>query len=295
MAVEANGFNSTSSFHGPAYVVKFKSNGSRSVNKNSLKDKWALVLGASSGFGEAISIALAKAGMNIFGVHLDRRSTLPKVDEVKKNIKAQGGQAVFFNTNVSDETQRKETIETIKKTAQKENSVKVMVHSVAFGTLKNYIAENDGQMLNRKNIDMTLDVMANTIVYWTQDLVTEKLMGQGGRVFAMTSSGSHRVWPTYGAVSASKAAIEAHIRQLAVELAPYDITANSIRAGVTDTPALRKIPGNDALIEHALKANPGGRLTTPQDVAKAVVLLSSDDAQWITGNVIGVDGGEDLV
>lgn len=265
------------------------------MNTESLKDKWALVLGASSGFGEAISIELAKAGMNIFGVHLDRKGTLPKVEEVKKNIESQGRKAIFFNTNVSDEDRRRETIESIKQTAQKENSVKVMVHSVAFGTLKNYVAEQEGQMLNRKNIDMTLDVMANTIVYWTQSLVTEKLMGQGGRIFAMTSSGSHRVWPTYGAVSASKAAIEAHIRQLAVELAPYGITANSIRAGVTDTPALRKIPGNDALIEHALKANPSGRLTTPGDVAKAVVLLSTDDAQWVTGNVIGVDGGEDLI
>ena len=259
-----------------------------------LKDKWALVLGSSSGFGEALSIGLAKAGMNIFGVHLDRRGTLPKVEEVKQNIEAEGRKAVFFNINVSDEDKRKEAIETMKETAG-ENSVKVLIHSVAFGTLKNYVAEEENLMLNRKNIDMTLDVMAHTIIYWAQDLVTQKLMGHGGRIFAMTSSGSHRVWPTYGAVSAAKAAIEAHIRQLAVELAPYGITANSIRAGVTDTPALRKIPGNDALVEHATKVNPGGRLTTPEDVSKAVVLLSKDDAQWITGNVIGVDGGEDLI
>lgn len=265
------------------------------MGNNSLKDKWALVLGSSSGFGEALSIGLAKAGMNIFGVHLDRRGTLPKVEEVKQNIEAEGRKALFFNINVSDEDKRREVIEKIKETTQKENSVKVLIHSVAFGTLKNYVAKDENQMLNRKNIDMTLDVMAHTIVYWAQDLVREKLMGQGGRIFAMTSSGSHRVWPTYGAVSAAKAAIEAHIRQLAVELAPYGITANSIRAGVTDTPALRKIPGNDALIEHALRANPSGRLTTPEDVSKAVVLLSTDDAQWITGNVIGVDGGEDLI
>lgn len=259
-----------------------------------LKDKWAVVLGSSSGFGEALSIGLAKAGMNIFGVHLDRRGTMSKVEEVIKNIEAEGRKAVFFNINVSDEDKRKEAIAAMKDTAG-ENSVKVLIHSVAFGTLKNYVAEDQNNMLNRKNIDMTLDVMAHTIIYWAQHLVTEKLMGQGGRIFAMTSSGSHRVWPTYGAVSAAKAAIEAHIRQLAVELAPYGITANSIRAGVTDTPALRKIPGNENLIEHALKANPSGRLTTPEDVAKAVVLLSKDDAQWITGNVIGVDGGEDLI
>ena len=176
-----------------------------------------------------------------------------------------------------------------------DNTVKVLIHSVAFGTLKNYVDDEENKMLNRKNIDMTLDVMAHTIVYWSQDLVNSKLMGEGGRIFAMTSSGSHRVWPTYGAVSAAKAAIEAHIRQLAVELAPKGITANSIRAGVTDTPALRKIPGSEALVEHAMKANPSGRLTTPDDVQKAVVLLSKDDAHWITGNVIGVDGGEDLI
>ena len=259
-----------------------------------LKDKWALVLGSSSGFGEAISLALAGAGMNIFGVHLDRRGTLPKVEEIVNKIKDLGREVEFFNINVSDEEKRNEAINSMKEKAD-ENSVKILVHSVAFGTLRNYVADDPKNMLSRKNFDMTLDVMANTIVYWAQDLVTEKLMGQGGRIFAMTSAGSHRVWPTYGAVSTAKAAIEAHVRQLAVELAPYEITANSIQAGVTDTPALRKIPGNDALVEHAINANPAGRLTTTDDVAKSIVLLSKDDAQWITGNVIRVDGGEDLI
>ncbi|NIP30523.1 MAG: SDR family oxidoreductase [Candidatus Dadabacteria bacterium] len=259
-----------------------------------LKGKWALVLGSSSGFGEAISLALAEAGMNIFGVHLDRKGTMPKVEEIIGKIKDLGREVHFFNINVSDEEKRKEVIDAIKQNAGV-NMVKVLVHSVAFGTLKNYVADEQNKMLNKKNFDMTLDVMANTIVYWAQDLVFEKLMGQDGRIFAMTSAGSHRVWPTYGAVSTAKAAIEAHIRQLAVELAPYGISANSIQAGVTDTPALRKIPGNDALVEHAINANPAGRLTTTEDVAKSIVLLSKDDAGWITGNVIKVDGGEDLI
>ena len=122
------------------------------MDNNSLKDKWALVLGSSSGFGEALSIGLAKAGMNIFGVHLDRRGTLPKVEEVKQNIEAEGRQAVFFNINVSDEDKRKEVIETIKKTTQKVNSVKVLIHSVAFGTLKNYVADEENLMLSRKTL-----------------------------------------------------------------------------------------------------------------------------------------------
>jgi len=91
---------------------------------------------------------------------------------------------------------------------------------------------------------------------------------------------------------ASKSAVEALTRVMSRELAPFGITANSIRAGVTDTPALRKIPGNERMISEALRRNPHGRLTTPEDVAAAIVCLSRPEAQWITGNVIGVDGGE---
>lgn len=264
--------------------------------ENSLKDAWALVLGSSSGFGEACSVELARRGMNIFGVHLDRRGTMPKVEAVIREIESAGGRAVFYNVNVADADKRREVIEDMKENVARDGStVKVMIHSVAFGTLRQYVAEDRKKVLTPKNFDMTLDVMAHTIVYWAQDLVMEGLMGEGGRIFAMTSAGSHRVWPTYGAVSTAKAAIEAHVRQLAVELAPKGITANSIRAGVTDTPALRKIPGNEEITAHALRVNPSGRLTTTEDVAKAVALLSLDEAGWITGNVIGVDGGEDLI
>jgi enoyl-[acyl-carrier protein] reductase III len=111
----------------------------------------------------------------------------------------------------------------------------------------------------------------------------------------MTSTGGRHALPYYGAVSAAKAALESHIRQLAVELAPRRITANAIRAGLTATPAAQKIPGYYALEEGARRRNPSGRLTTPEDVARAVVALSHDDTAWITGNVIGVDGGEDIV
>ena len=140
-----------------------------------------------------------------------------------------------------------------------------------------------------------MNVMAHSLVYWVQDLVSNKMMVDGSRIFAMTSSGSQRIWPTYGAVSAAKAALEAHIRQLAFELAARRITANSIRAGVTNTPALRKIPGNEFMIQEAKKRNPSGRLTDPTDIAKVIVALSQDDTYWVTGNVIGVDGGEDIV
>jgi enoyl-[acyl-carrier-protein] reductase (NADH) len=143
-------------------------------------------------------------------------------------------------------------------------------------------------------MEMTLDVMANSLVYWVQDLVHQELLGEGSHIYAMTSSGSTRVVATYGAVSAAKAALESHIRQLALELAPRRITVNAIRAGVTDTPALRRIPVAERLMQRAQTSNPSGRMTTPQDVAKAIAALSKGGTHWVTGNVIGVDGGEDI-
>ena len=144
-------------------------------------------------------------------------------------------------------------------------------------------------------MDMTVDVMAHSLVYWTQEVLGRGLMGAGGRIFAMTSSGGTRVLPFYGPVSSAKAALESHIRQLACELAPRGIAANAIRAGVTATPAAQKIPGYDRLSEAARTRNPGGRMTTTDDVARAIVVLSHPDTYWMTGNVIGVDGGEDIV
>jgi enoyl-[acyl-carrier-protein] reductase (NADH) len=111
----------------------------------------------------------------------------------------------------------------------------------------------------------------------------------------MTSSGSHSAIPYYGAVSAAKAALESHIRQLTVELGHMEIGATAIMAGVTDTPALRKIPGNQEMINVAEIKNPRGRLTTPEDVAKIISLLSRDGGEWISGGMINADGGEDIV
>ena len=258
---------------------------------------WALILGASSGFGEACSLELAKSGVNIFGVHLDRRNTLPNVERVIGEIKKAGVEAEFFNMNAADEAKMDEVIGIIEKKFQENpgSKLKVVLHSLAFGTLKPLIADNPNDALTKAQIDMTLDVMANSLVYWVQRLAHKKLIGEGSRIYAMTSAGSSRVWKSYGAVSAAKAALESYIRQLALELAPMKVTANAILAGVTDTPALRKIPGNEYMIEAASKKNPGGRCTTPQDIAKAIIALSDGHTGWMTGNTIRIDGGENIV
>jgi len=258
---------------------------------------WALVLGASSGFGEATSLALARAGLNVFGVHLDRRATLPNVERIVGEIRARGREAHFFNVNAADDEKRAEVateMERILRERGELGALRVLLHSLAFGTLKLFIADPMKEAVSKAQMDMTLDVMAHSLIYWTQEVVGRGLMGQGGRVFAMTSSGGARVLPFYGPVSAAKAALESNIRQLAAELAPRGITANSIRAGVTATPAAKKIPNYDEFSRKAIERNPSRRMTTTDDVARAIVVLSHPDTHWVTGNVIGVDGGEEI-
>ena len=251
-----------------------------------LKGKWALILGASSGFGEATALALARAGMNVYGVHLDRRPTMPNVERILGEIRAAGAQAEFFNVNAADDANRAQVCDALSA------PVHVLFHTLAFGTLRPFVFEDPSEHITRKQMEMTLDVMAHSLVYWTQDLRARGRLPSGSRIFAMTSAGGARVWATYGAVSGAKAALESHVRQLAVELAPRGIAVNAIRAGVTDTPSLRKIPGHEGMIELATKQNPHHRLTTPADVASAVAVLSLPGAGWMTGNVIGVDGAE---
>ena len=240
------------------------------------KRLWAVILGSSSGFGEANARELARLGYDIFGVHLDRRATLPLVEQVVAAIRAAGREAVFFNVNAADAEKRKEVITQIRARLDgsqgQPGTVRILLHSLAFGTLKPYV--NTDNPIGQEQMEMTVDVMAHSLVYWVRDLLACQLLERGARIFAMTSAGGTRVLPNYGPVSAAKAALESHIRQLAMELAPLGIAVNAVRAGVTDTPALRKIPGHEKLIEFARLRNPHGRLTTPQDVAAAIGALS---------------------
>lgn len=253
-----------------------------------------VILGASSGFGEAAALEFARVGYDIVGVHLDRRAGLARVEELKQQVEALGVQADFRNMNAASPEKRDELLDELS-AGRQPGSVRVLLHSLAFGTLRPLVAQDPSESMSQDQMDMTLNVMAHSLVYWTQGLVARGLMGDGGRVFAMTSSGGDRVIPSYGGVSAAKAALESHCRQLALELAPHRITANAIRAGVTDTPALRKIPGAEYMIEEAKRQNPYGRLTTPEDVARCLVALCDRGTDWMTGNTLRVDGGEDFV
>ncbi len=265
------------------------------MSREENKKYWALILGASSGFGEGVALKLAEDGFNIAGVHLDRQATIHNVERIIKHVESCGSQAKFFNINAADDKKRTEVIAELKKLSNGQPIIKVLLHSLAFGTLRPFTGLAEEQPITKAQIEMTLDVMAHSIVYWTQELVTNNLIANKARIFAMTSSGGHSVIPHYGAVSAAKAALESHVRQLAYELGPKDISVNSIMAGVTDTPALRKIPGNEPMIQVAERKNPRNRLTTPSDIAKVISLLCMDGGEWISGGTINADGGEDIV
>ncbi|MEL6344906.1 MAG: SDR family oxidoreductase [Myxococcota bacterium] len=260
---------------------------------------WALILGVSSGFGAAAARAFAQEGYDIFGVHLDRRAAADRIAALVSDLRssAPDRRVYFFNENAANDASRAKMIGQFKEIlAQTGGHIRVLLHSLAFGTLRPYIYPPDDDRhdrpASRKQIEMTVDVMANSLVYWSQDLVEAALLKQS-RIFAMTSAGSQRAWHNYGPVSAAKAALEAHVRQLCLELAPHGHTVNAIMAGVTDTPALQKIPNSEALMGAAIQRNPHRRLTRPDDVAACLIELARPGTYWMTGNVICVDGGED--
>ena len=152
--------------------------------------------------------------------------------------------------NAADDEKRAAAIEAIRtrfdesRAAGRHPYLRVVMHSLAFGSLVPFIADDPKDAVDRKKMEMTQDVMGNSLVYWVQDLYHAGFLERGSKIFAMTSEGTDRVVPSYGVVSGAKAALESHVRQLAMEFARRDTgsRSNSIRAGVTDTPALRKIP-----------------------------------------------------
>ncbi|HEV2951210.1 MAG TPA: SDR family oxidoreductase, partial [Actinomycetota bacterium] len=199
------------------------------------RERWALILGASSGMGEATAITLAKAGYKVAGIHLDFRAALTHVEDVKAAIEAAGSEALYINMNAADDEKRAAALATLRERFDRSRAegrdpyVRIVMHSLAFGSLVPFLTEDPKGGVDRKKMEMTQDVMANSLVYWVQDLWRGGFLGQGSKIYAMTSEGSSRVVPSYGVVSSAKAALESHIRQLALELARLGsgVTANT--------------------------------------------------------------------
>lgn len=258
----------------------------------SLRDSWSLILGVSGGMGAATARALADQGCHVIGVHFDTTEGQEAAAKLADELRQAGVQAHFLNLNAATVATRTEVVTRIGELSAGAG-VRVFVHSLAFGTLLPFLPGPEmAAIITPRQLGMTVDVMAHSLVYWTQDLLAAGLLPRGAKIYGLTSAGSTRILPSYGAVSAAKCALESHIRQLAVELAPYGVAANALRAGTTITPALLKIPNSARYADLSRERNPHQRLTEPADVAEAIVALSAINSSWITGNVIGVDGGE---
>src|SRR5262245_27817823 len=160
------------------------------------RERWALILGASSGMGEATALTLARAGYRICGIHLDFRAGLAHVEEIKSAIDAAGSEAVYINMNAADDEKRAAALQTLRERFDRSRAdgrdpyVRVVMHSLAFGSLVPFLTQEPKDGADRKKMEMTQDVMANSLVYWVQDLWRGGFIGQGSRIFAMTSEGS---------------------------------------------------------------------------------------------------------
>jgi enoyl-[acyl-carrier protein] reductase III len=253
---------------------------------------WALVLGGSSGLGFASAKKLAAHGMNILIVHRDRKDDLPEIKEAFEEIKTLGVQVHSFNADATRREKREEMAAEITTILGEKGKIRTLLHSISKGNLKSMLGKEP--TLKNDDFQQTIDAMAISLYDWTKLIFNAELFAKDGRILSFTSEGNSKAWKDYAAVSAAKVALEAITRSIALEFAPEGIRANCIQAGVTVTRSLELIPGYETLRQHALKRNPFKRLTTPADVANAVYLLSRDEASWITGTVIPVNGGEHL-
>ena len=260
---------------------------------NDRKKEWSLILGGSKGLGLATAKKLARHGYNIIVVHRDRRSDLEQIQRDFEEIQLNGIRFLSFNADGTHPEKRGEIIEKLQNTLSSEEKIKVLVHSIAKGNLKPMQSDTHS-VLSNQDFHLTLDAMAISLYDWTSGIRAAGLFAEDSRVIAFTSEGNTKAIPHYGAVSAAKAALEAIIRSIALEFAPLGIKANCVQAGVTETQSFAMIPNSDQIKKAALKRNPSGRLTQPEDVANVVYLLCTAEAKWITGTIIKADGGESL-
>ncbi len=255
---------------------------------------WTLILGGSSGLGLATAKKLAKEGYHIVIVHRDRRADMDSINSSFEAIESFGNKLITMNSDGLNSEKRSQIISDISEQLPIGHEIKVVVHSIAKGTLKPMYSET-GSSLSDTDFKITFEAMALSLYDWTKALVNANLLAADTRILSFTSEGNTRALPNYAAVSVAKVALEALTRSIALEFAPLGIKANCIQAGVTETKSLRMIPGYKKIMENAMQRNPNNRLTTPEDVANVVYLLTTDEAKWITGTVIKVDGGESLM
>lgn len=266
-----------------------------SIKKFSDK-QWAIILGGSSGFGLATAKKLASEGMSICAVHRDRRGSMERIEKEFEEIRGFGNGLLTLNLDALSQEGVSSVISALHDKLGSSGKVRVLLHSIAYGNLKPIAPTDNSEaaIMEEEDMSRTIHSMGTSLLTWVQRLHKEKLFATDARVIGLTSEGNEIAWKGYAAVSAAKCALESVSRSIAVEFAKFGIRSNIIQAGVTDTPALRLIPGSEKMKEAALSRNPLKRLTQVEDVANAIYLLSLEEASWINGSLIRVDGGEHI-
>ncbi len=292
------------------------------MTASSNTNQWALILGGSSGIGLASAKKLSAEGFNVCVAYRERRAGAAKTEEAFDTLRANGKIIISYNADALSDAGREKMLDNLtEELAKNKGQIRLMLHSVARGNLK-LLAPNtdqtavirdsleklgidgssvelpevmdDSRLLNQEDYQLTIHAMGSSLLDWANSVRERGLFTADARIIGLTSEGNKKAWKAYGAVSAAKVVLEAMARSMAVELAPFGIRTNIIQAGVTDTPSLRMIPGSKDIIKHSVIRNPFHRLTTPEDVANVVYLLSTKEAAWINGSIINVDGGEQI-
>ncbi|MHC4137112.1 MAG: enoyl-[acyl-carrier-protein] reductase FabL [Planctomycetota bacterium] len=248
----------------------------------SLEGKFALVTGGSRGIGRAICKRLAEHGARVCFNYLRNRNAAA---EAVAEIGAVGLEPLQVRANVADAAHVDRLFETVR---EEFGRLDILVSNAALGVLKPVT------QLREKDWRWTMDINARALVALARHTI--ELMGdRGGSIVAVSSLGATHAIPFYGAVGASKAALEALVRHLAIENAAHGVRVNVVSGGAVDTDALKFFPNREEILEDSLKRTPAARLVTPGDMADAVLFLVSDLAQMVHGQTLIVDGGCSIV
>lgn len=268
----------------------------RLENNKQFENLWAIILGGSSGFGFAAIEKLAKHGMNIAVLYRETAAVEKSLKLKFENIvRSNSTKILAFNINALEENGRTKFLSEFKKIVTEKKCIRLLLHSIARGNLKPIIKKDKSHktdVISTQDIEFTNYAMATSLLDWARLLFDENLFCNDARILGLTSAGAHKYWESYTAVSIAKASLESLATYMAVEYGKYGLKTNLIHAGITATPSLKKITGSDKLVSLAKEINPLGRVTTPADVGNVIYLLCTDEAFWINGAVIHVDGGE---
>lgn len=252
-----------------------------------LSGKKALVTGGSGEIGRAISEALAGAGADVLFTFFSNHEGAA---ETRAAVEAHGREAHAVRAHFGKDGSIEKVVDAARDALGR---VDIFVHNAASGVLKPAVE------LSERHWDWTHRINARSFFFLVQKLLREdggaRLMGDGGRILALSSLGAVRAIPQYTAVGTSKAALESAVRNLAPELGPLGITANVVAPGVIDTWSLKQFPNRDQLIQIATLRTPTGRLATPDDVAHTVRWLCAPEAAMIHGQTINIDGGYSIL